>query len=209
LLASSLIGGLLGTLFDTSPYSNNWFFGFFAGLFAFACLRLWLTTPSRDRKPEKYASSSTTRERQSSETTTLQAAKGGQQMAIALKRSWAFPVLLAIGATLYGIWSANYGPRYEENLKKLENEQKSRLPMKVDADTTWVDVKFEDKKGTYWYVVDFDALDQRVLQQITRDQACSNPEVLRTIKEKGFTYEYHYNSKKGAPLATVTIASCP
>jgi hypothetical protein len=72
-----------------------------------------------------------------------------------------------------------------------------------------VDVKFEDKKGTYWYVVDFDALDQRVLQQITRDQACSNPEVLRTIKEKGFTYEYHYNSKKGAPLATVTIASCP
>ncbi len=39
-------------------------------------------------------------------------------MAIALKRSWAFPVLLAIGATLYGIWSANYGPRYEENLKR-------------------------------------------------------------------------------------------
>jgi hypothetical protein len=43
LLASAIIGGLLGTLFDTSPTSNNWFFGFFAGLFAFTCLRLLLT----------------------------------------------------------------------------------------------------------------------------------------------------------------------
>jgi hypothetical protein len=90
-----------------------------------------------------------------------------------LKRSWIFTVLLIVGAGLYGVWSAKYGPRY---------------------------------------VFDFDALDaadQRVLQQNIRDQACSNPEVLRTIKENGFSYEYHYTNKKGEPLATFTIASCP
>jgi hypothetical protein len=42
LLASALVGGLLGTLFDKGPYDNNWFWGFLAGMFAFTFLRLWL-----------------------------------------------------------------------------------------------------------------------------------------------------------------------
>jgi hypothetical protein len=192
LLASAIFGGLIADRFLSSGYSEAGVWGFLGGIFAFACLRLWMNAHPRDRKPEKYASSSTTREGQPPDIATLQAGKGGQQRAT-LKR-WALPVLFIVGSALYGVWSATYGPRHEESLKKLENEQKSRLPMKVDADTTWVDVKFEGKKNTYWYVVDFDALDQRVLQQITRDQTCSNPEVLRTIKEKGFTYEYRYTS---------------
>jgi len=132
-------------------------------------------------------------------------------MAIRLKRGWVFTVLLIVGAGLYGAWSAKYGPRYEEGLKKLESDHKSNLPMKVDPNTTLVDLKYEGTKSTYWYVFDFDALDagdQRVLQQNIRDKACSNPEMLRTIKEKGFSYEYHYTNKKGEPLATFTIASC-
>ena len=125
------------------------------------------------------------------------------------KQALILTVVLSIGAAGYRVWSEKYGPRHEEGLKKLESEHKNKLPKKIDADTTWVDVKYEGTKSTYWYVVDFDALDQRVLQQNTRDQACSNPEMLRTIREKGFSYEFHYTSKKGAPLATFTIASCP
>jgi hypothetical protein len=126
------------------------------------------------------------------------------------KQTLIYAVVLTIGAVGFRIWSEKYGPRHEEALTKLATEHKNKLPIKVDADTTWVDLKYESTKSTYWYVVDSeDAIDQRVLQQIIRDEACSKPEMLRTIKEKGFSYEYHYTSKKGTPLATFTISNCP
>jgi hypothetical protein len=208
LLASAIFGGLVADRFLSSGSSEAGVWGFLGGIFAFACLRLWMNAHPRDQKPEKYASNFTTREGQPPDIATLQAGKGGQQRVTSLKR-WALPVLFIIGSALYGVWSATYGPRYEENLKKLESEQKSKLPVRVDAETTWVDLKFENKKNTYWYVLDYDAVDLPKLRQQVQNSACSNPEVLRTIKEKGFTYEFQYASKKGAPLATITVASCP
>jgi hypothetical protein len=42
LLASAIIGGLVGERLYTGVGSEGWFFGIFAGIFAFACVRLWL-----------------------------------------------------------------------------------------------------------------------------------------------------------------------
>jgi hypothetical protein len=45
LLASGIFGGLIADRFFDSGAT-----GFFGGLFAFACARLWLTTPSKNSK---------------------------------------------------------------------------------------------------------------------------------------------------------------
>ena len=49
LLGSAIIGGIIGSRFDTSYGSDNALWGFIAGLFVFACARLWLV--KRERKP--------------------------------------------------------------------------------------------------------------------------------------------------------------
>jgi hypothetical protein len=47
LLASAIIGGLVGSRLQP-PYSYDWgMWGALAGMFAFACLRLWLAAPSK------------------------------------------------------------------------------------------------------------------------------------------------------------------
>jgi hypothetical protein len=46
LLASALIGGLVASRLEP-PYSHDWgVWGVLAGIFSFACLRLWLGGPS-------------------------------------------------------------------------------------------------------------------------------------------------------------------
>jgi hypothetical protein len=42
ILASAIIGGLIGARLDTGYDNSGGFSGFFAGAFAFACIRLWL-----------------------------------------------------------------------------------------------------------------------------------------------------------------------
>jgi len=47
LLASAIIGGLVGSRLEPM-YSYDWgVWGALAGMFAFACLRLWLAAPSK------------------------------------------------------------------------------------------------------------------------------------------------------------------
>jgi hypothetical protein len=51
LLASALFGGLLASLLDTNPYTSgpgNAPLGALAGMFAFACVRLWLGQSSKN-----------------------------------------------------------------------------------------------------------------------------------------------------------------
>jgi hypothetical protein len=50
-LASAIVGGLIGSRMEPA-YSNDWgLWGVLAGIFAFACLRLWLAgTPSKNSK---------------------------------------------------------------------------------------------------------------------------------------------------------------
>lgn len=51
LLASAIIGGFAGIFAghfsEMSPYAGTELWGALAGMFAFACLRLWLTAPSK------------------------------------------------------------------------------------------------------------------------------------------------------------------
>src|SRR6266851_2090804 len=120
------------------------------------------------------------------------------------KRSLIFTALLMSVAVAYTVYSEQAGPRFDAGLKKLEADAKSKLPMKVDEITTWVDVKYEASKSTYWYVMDVKAeetLDTHALEQGVRNQVCANADTLRTIREKGFSYEYHYVDKARAVLA--------
>jgi hypothetical protein len=51
LLASAIVGGIIGARLDTGYGDGNGFWGFLAGMFAFACLRLWLT-PASPKTPK-------------------------------------------------------------------------------------------------------------------------------------------------------------
>jgi hypothetical protein len=49
LLASAIIGAFAGAHFGET-YDIAYFWGALAGMFAFACLRLWLAAPSKNSK---------------------------------------------------------------------------------------------------------------------------------------------------------------
>ena len=123
------------------------------------------------------------------------------------KKGWIYVALFIAVVVGYRVWSEQAGPRFDAGLAKIEADAKSKLPMKVDEHTTLVDVKYEPTKTTYWYAVD-QMLDPRETDQVIRQRVCENSEMLRTIKQKGFSYEYHY-AKGSAPQAVFTIATCP
>jgi heme/copper-type cytochrome/quinol oxidase subunit 3 len=51
LLASAIIGGLVGSRLEPAYSSNDWgVWGALAGMLTFACLRLWLAAPSKNSK---------------------------------------------------------------------------------------------------------------------------------------------------------------
>ena len=75
-----------------------------------------------------------------------------------------------------------------------------------------VDVTYGPRKKVYWYVMevkDGERVERQRLKQRAQDQVCGNADALRTIKEKGVSYEYHYMDKARATVAAFTIASCP
>jgi hypothetical protein len=122
-----------------------------------------------------------------------------------------YPAIFVAVAVAYRVYSETAGPRFDEGLKKLEADMKRQLPMKVDEITTLVDVKYQPTNTIYWYVMDTTdyTVDPHALEQNIHVALCSNAEALRTIKEKGFTYEYHYVNKERAFLAAFTITKCP
>jgi len=128
------------------------------------------------------------------------------------KRSLITIALLTSLVVVYKVYSDQAGRRFDENLKKLEADEKSRLPIKVDEFTTLVDVRYEPHKKVYWYVMevkDGERVERQKLKQNAQDQLCGNADALRTIKENGVSYEYHYMDKTRATLVAFTIANCP
>lgn len=128
------------------------------------------------------------------------------------KRDLIVAAVIASFAVGYRIYSESAGPRFEAGLKKLEAEVKSKLPIKVDETTTLIDVRYEPTSTIYWYVVDVDKVDPAALENFKRkiqENACGNAEVRRTIKDKGFTYDYRYANRAGAPLTAFVISECP
>jgi hypothetical protein len=132
-------------------------------------------------------------------------------MALSWKRSLIYGVILTIAAVTYWVYSETSGPRFDQGLQKREADMKMTLPRKVDDITTLEDVKYEGTKNVYWLSIDAGggSIDASDLQHRTQSLLCSNGDIARTIKEKGFSYEYHYVNKERVSLATFTIADCP
>jgi hypothetical protein len=124
--------------------------------------------------------------------------------------SLALIAVLTFIAVVYRVLSEIAGPRLDAGLNKSEDDAKSKLPMKIDENTTLVDLKYEPTKTTYWYVIDDDrSFDPREVQRVVLNQACADSKVSRAMREKGFTYEYRYMNKARASLGTFIIARCP
>jgi hypothetical protein len=101
------------------------------------------------------------------------------------------------------------GARFEERLRRTEADMKSNLPLRVDQNTTLVDVNYEKTHSTYWYVVDkADQFDAQETARRVQVGVCTNAENSSTIKKEGFSYEYHYKTKDGLALADFKINAC-
>ena len=122
------------------------------------------------------------------------------------KRDWIIlTALIVAGAVGYGI----YSKWAEEGLRRTEADMKSNLPLRVDQNTTLVDVKYDRTHSTYWYVIykpdQFDA--QETARQV-QVGVCTNAENSSTMKKEGFSYEYHYRTKDGLALTDFKVTAC-
>jgi hypothetical protein len=43
---------------------------------------------------------------------------------------------------------------------------------------------------------------------VTRENACANAEIVRTIEQHGFSYDYRYSAKSGIAIAHFQIRTC-
>jgi hypothetical protein len=113
---------------------------------------------------------------------------------------------VVVGYLVYNKWA---GPRFGEGLRRTEADMKSNLPLRVDQNTTLVDVKYERTHSTYWYVVDkADQFDAQETARRVQVGVCTNAENSSTMKKEGFSYEYHYKTKDGLALADLKISAC-
>ena len=117
------------------------------------------------------------------------------------RRDWIIlAALIVAGAAGYGV----YRKWADEGLRRRSN-----LPLRVDQNTTLVDVKYDRTHSTYWYVIDnpdqFDA--QETARQV-QVGVCTNAENSSTMKKEGFSYEYHYKTKDGLALTDFKITTC-
>ena len=123
-------------------------------------------------------------------------------------RDWIIVTALVVaGAVGYGIYSVRNSTG--DKLRRTEADMKSNLPLRVDQNTTLVDVKYGRTHSTYWYVVD--KADQFGPQETARrvqSGVCANADNSSTMKKEGFSYEYHYRTKDGLALTDFQITSC-
>ena len=69
------------------------------------------------------------------------------------RRNWIIlTVFIVAGAVGYGIYSVRKST--EDKLRRTEADMKSNLPLRVDQNTTLVDVKYDRTHSTYWYVIE-------------------------------------------------------
>jgi hypothetical protein len=94
------------------------------------------------------------------------------------KRDWiiltAFIVVAVAGGVAYGV----YSKRTEEGLRRTEADMKSNLPLRVDQNTTLVDVKYDKAHRAYWYVIDnADQFDPQETARQVQSGVCTNAEI--------------------------------
>src|SRR5438477_7246749 len=106
-------------------------------------------------------------------------------MLLVRKRDWIILTAFIIaGAVAYGV----YSKWTEEGLRRTEADMKSNLPLRVDQNTTLVDVKYERTHSTYWYEVDkADQFDAQETARHVQIGVFTNADNSRTMKKD----EYH------------------
>ena len=122
------------------------------------------------------------------------------------RRDWIIlTALMVAGAVGYGI----YSKWTEEGLRRTEADLKSNLPLRVDQNTTLVDVKYDRTHSTYWYVIDkADQFDPQETARRVQSGVCTNADNSSTMKKEGFCYVYHSRTKEGLALAEFKITTC-
>ncbi len=114
----------------------------------------------------------------------------------------AFIVAGAVGYAVYSNWC-------EEGPRRTEADMKSNLPLRLDQNTTLVDVEYDRTHNSYWYVIDdagqFDA--QETARRV-QSGVCANADNSSTMKKEGFSYEYHYRTKDGVALTDFKVTTC-
>jgi len=122
------------------------------------------------------------------------------------RRDWiiltSFVVAGAVGYVVYS-------KRAEEGLRRTEADLKSNLPLRLDQNTTLVDVTYDRTHNSYWYVIDKpDQFDTQETARKVQIGVCANAENSSTMKKEGFSYEFHYRTKDGLALSDFKISSC-
>jgi hypothetical protein len=123
-------------------------------------------------------------------------------------RDWIILTAFIIAAAGgYGVYSEWAGP--EAGLRRTEADMKSNLPLRVDQNTTLVDVKYERTHSIYWHVIDkADQFDPQETARQVRIGVCTDAENSSTMKKEGFSYEYHYKTKDGLALTDFKVTTC-
>jgi hypothetical protein len=112
---------------------------------------------------------------------------------------------IVAGAVAYGI----YSKWTEKLLRRTEADMKSNLPLRLDQNTTLVDVEYDRTHNSYWYVIDeADQFDAQETARRVQSGVCANAENSSTMKKEGFTYEYHYRTKDGLALTDFKVTTC-
>jgi hypothetical protein len=121
-------------------------------------------------------------------------------------RDWfILTAFITAGAVGYGI----YSKRTEDGLRRTEADMKSNLPLRLDQNTTLVDVTYNKTHNTYWYVIDKpDQFDAEETARQVQIGVCANAENSQTMKKEGFSYEYHYRTKEGLALTDFRVTTC-
>jgi hypothetical protein len=90
------------------------------------------------------------------------------------RRDWIIlPALILAGAVGYLV----YSKWAEEGLRRTEADMKSNLPLRVDQNTTLVDVKYDRTHSSYWYVIDkADQFDAQETARQVQIGVCANAE---------------------------------
>jgi hypothetical protein len=122
------------------------------------------------------------------------------------RRDWIIlTALIVAGAAGYGV----YSKWTEEVLRRTEADMKSNLPLRVDQNTTLVDVKYDRTHSAYWYVIDKrDQFDPQETARQVQTGVCTNAENSITMKKEGFSYEYHYKTKDGLAVTDFKVTTC-
>jgi hypothetical protein len=121
-------------------------------------------------------------------------------------RNWIIvTAVIVAGAVGYGV----YSKWTEGGLRRTEADMKSNLPLRVDQNTTLVDVKYDRTHTTYWYVIDkADQFDPQETARQVQIGVCTNADNSSTMKKEGFSYEYHYRTKDGLALTDFKVTTC-